>query len=194
MKPLSWSELNLFETDRDGWYRSYVLGLKEPPTDPMIRGSHIHEYVLQGKKPTYPPAEEIIHELIKDGFEKSTAELRRKDWEIEWEFEMRTSWNGIPLIGYFDGLSEHAIIELKTGSATWSKNKALGHGQLAFYQLMLPLEVLLVSASTKTGKVVSHTVPVDKDRLEAIQGRIERAWEEMGELKELRLDYAHRPA
>ena len=46
-KPISWSSISSFNYDKKQWYRSYVLGIKDPPSKEMEFGSYI------GKKITF---------------------------------------------------------------------------------------------------------------------------------------------
>lgn len=141
IKPLSWSEIDCFWKDKDKWYISYVLGLKEQATPPMERGSAIHAYL-------FASAEERA--VMKAGWNKkySPPEIRAHDkmaahfdgiipkGMFTHEIKCETDIVGVPTLGYWDGEHDNPadpiIMEVKTGRV-WTKEEAEEHGQIALY-------------------------------------------------------------
>lgn len=141
IKPLSWSEIDCFWKDKDKWYISYVLGLKEPPTPPMERGSAIHAYLF---------ASEEERATMKAGWDKkySPPEIRAHDkmaahfdglipkGVFTHEVKCETEIVGVPTLGYWDGEcanpKDPIIMEVKTGRL-WTEKEAQEHGQIALY-------------------------------------------------------------
>lgn len=115
-RPLSWSAVWLFETDRERWYNKYVLGEKEKPTKEMEFGKVVGEKLASD--PLFMP-----HVVRYDTF----------------ELPLTCMFDGIPLIGYIDtsklDLKKHR--EYKTGKKPWTQKRADEHGQVTMYSLML---------------------------------------------------------
>lgn len=198
MKPISWSELNMWETNQTLWHQTYVLGLRQPATPAMVRGTHLHGLLLEGKQDAldpvkYLPGEARIHSMIAREFDIIIPrEL------FAWEVPSSVDVDGIPTHGYWDGHDEEnmAILELKTGARLWTQQQANEHGQLAFYALqhLLTLKtvptMLLVSASTKSGKVVAYELVLSTQQLNDMRYRIKKAKEDMGDLWDKRVSKA----
>lgn len=197
-KPLSWSELDKFENDFDSWYMQYVIGIKEPPTKPMIRGTDIHRFLQTGSTAgwdkRYTPDEVRVHDKIAKAFQTAFASQ-------EFQYEVRTAAvvANIPTIGFWDGYHEssNAILEIKTGASVWSEHEAKTHGQLAFYaaqamargMVQIP-EFWLFSASTTNGKTAIYKVNISESQLEVIKSRITNAWAKMDKYREMRVQKA----
>lgn len=114
-RPLSWSAISSFEWDKEQWYKKYVKGEKERDTPELIFGKKVGERLASD--PTYLP---FVPRL-------ST-----------FEFEFKTSWGKIPLIGYgdaFDEATNRALKEYKTGVKIWNQERADNHGQIDMYCL-----------------------------------------------------------
>lgn len=128
-RPLSWSGISAFEWNPKQWYEKYVE--KQEFTSPAM------EF---GK---------LIDKRVQDD-PKFLPELPR--YPIQ-QHEMRTIWNGIPLIGYSDqyrprvrpaknrSSTSLSIRDLKTGkeSKPWTQKRADETGQLTMYLFMLYL-------------------------------------------------------
>lgn len=211
IKPLSWSELDCFETDRDKWYARYIVGIKDPPTPAMQRGTDLHEMlgttdsqmmkdVMAEQAKRYSPDEIRCHEKILSTFQSTLlVELPG----IRFEKPVTCIVEDVPTVGYWDGFDEsgnrderHTIIEIKTGSILWTEERASQHGQLAFYasqwlemytdKIRLPLFVLF-SASTKNGRCVTHNIEIDREQIAQMRYRIKKASTDMGNLWRCRI-------
>lgn len=113
-RPLSWSAISSFNYNPEQWYNKYILGKKDPETEAMKFGKAFGKS-CEARKPLAPVT------LYKDV-----------------EYPLNVVFNGIPLIGYIDTYEPHtAFREFKTSNKVWTKNKALSHGQLRQYALML---------------------------------------------------------
>lgn len=117
-RPLSWSAISSFEYDPEQWYEKYVLGKKSEATNEMLFGSEIGRRIASD--PDFLP------------------HLQR--YEI-YEYELRGSFAGIPLIGFIDGFTKrdlHSTLgEYKTGRKPWTQERADLHGQIDMYLLLL---------------------------------------------------------
>lgn len=184
-KPISWSELFVYEKDKAAWYDQFVLGVSVPPTPIMVRGSDIHEYVLLGKEEnalneeTYSKKEIVIHKAIKEAFDQLFERS-----SLMFEGEITGEIGGVPIKGILDAQDNkfNAVIELKTGEKIWTPWRVINHGQLDTYAALyndlyeeIPL-VVLVSASTKTGEVSVFEKEVKPHDIDAIIKRFQRAW------------------
>jgi len=137
-KPLSWSELSLFERDRDAWRRRYIDGVSDAATAEMEFGTLIHGAI---ENPHLP----LVEILTKKGHAISEIQLVRKIMnrlesrrpiasEQVVKAETRT---GIPLIAIFDGLNKYhrELDEYKTttNKDAWKQYQVDTNGQLSFY-------------------------------------------------------------
>lgn len=125
-RPLSWSAISSFEWNPTQWYKKYVL--KELPIDtPELRfGSMIDKKVQDD--PTFLP--ELVRYPVL-------------------QHEMRTIFDGIPLLGFADTYRPRvrpakgresltaALRDYKTGRKPWDQKRANETGQLTMYLLML---------------------------------------------------------
>ncbi len=114
-RPLSWSQISSFEWDEEQWAKSYIDGIKEPPTKELIFGSHVDKKIQED--PTFLP------------------ELTRYS---NLQFAMSVVFNGIPLVGYADAWESElpAMRDYKTGKKIWDQKRADETGQLDMYALM----------------------------------------------------------
>lgn len=130
-RPLSWSAISSFEYDPEQWYKRYVLKLDEPASPEMQFGKVMGEKLANDAKfmPHVP---------------RGTI----------YEYELKTKFGKIPLIGYIDSYSpcsyceaneDHTVCEksfleeYKTGKKAWDQKRADEHGQITMYLLMLYL-------------------------------------------------------
>lgn len=172
------------------------MGIAPKASPAMDMGTLIHSAVQEGKTPSEgltAPEKRIVGTIL-DRFQEEMAEngLNRED--IEWEHMGKAIILGIPTVGFWDGLCGDKIIEIKTGSALWTQQKADTHGQLALYALQYMEEkglfvpdILLFSASTKTGKCKTFKVLHDDARLDAMKRRLDYFWKSIAPYHELRV-------
>lgn len=114
-RPLSWSAISSFEYDPEQWYRKYILNEKTIASKEMLFGSDV------GQRISSTP--EFLPRLSRRSF---------------FEYELRTVFNKIPLIGFIDSYEPHTHLEeYKTGKKVWDQGRADGHGQIDMYLLQL---------------------------------------------------------
>ena len=119
-RPLSWSAMSSFTwhpvRGPEQWYRRYVLGVEEEPSEELKFGKMIDEK-LQAD-PTFLPHIPRYPIL---------------------QHEMKAMFGKIPLIGYADAfrLKPPAVRDYKTGVKIWDQERADETGQLTFYTLLL---------------------------------------------------------
>lgn len=117
-RPLSWSQISAFEYDREKWYRSYILGEKDPPSAEMLFGSKIGKLIESD--PTYLPF------------------IPR---ESHMEYKLIAKLGKTDMVGYIDSFCPKDFIlrEYKSGGPVWDQKRADNHGQISCYLLMLYL-------------------------------------------------------
>jgi len=119
-RALSHSQLSSWEYNREDWYRSYILGMKSPPTPEMLAGNRIGDSIGTDKSE--------VPDLVPPGVK---------------EYELHVEYEGIPLIGYCDHFCPNMLVlhENKTSpnKKRWTQRKADEHNQLTMYALMLNL-------------------------------------------------------
>jgi hypothetical protein len=193
MKPLSWSELDLYTRDKEGWYQKYIAGIAEKPSPSMKLGSLIHKYIQTEQ---FPSEELTVGEIrifasMLVGLNKMLELNGMEKKDIAWEYKATETIDGIPTLGFWDGYCEkkNLIIEIKTGKANWGQKRANEHGQLAFYALQNGKEpnFILFSASTSSGKCKSFHVKHSKEELEAMRLMINQTWKDMAPYHETRI-------
>ncbi len=116
-RPLSWSALSSFDYSPEQWYKRYILNEKDPPSAAMEFGKITGERIAED--PTFLP------NLPRLG---------------NYEYELRTTFRDIPLVGFIDDYLPHThLSEFKTGVKKWDQKRADGHHQITMYLLMLSL-------------------------------------------------------
>ena len=136
-KPISWSSISSFRYDKDKWYRSYVLGIKDPPSKEMEFGSYI------GKK-----------------LETDSAFLPEVPRQSTMEYKLHCPFGDIEIIGYCDSYGELVLREYKTSSNKnrWTQQSVDEHGQITMYLLML---YITQNIKPEDVKVVLTYIPVE---------------------------------
>lgn len=117
-RPLSWSAISSFEWDPEQWYRRYVLGIEEDPTEELKFGKMVGERL--SSDPTFmqgiPRAGVFEHEM------RTTLETKN---------------GSIPMLGFMDHLlPKFDMDEYKTGKKPWTQERADTHGQIDMYLLL----------------------------------------------------------
>lgn len=115
---LSWSQISQFEYDKEKWYRSYVLGQKDPPSAEMLFGNKIGKQLEND--PTFMPY------------------IPR---ESHMEYKFQAKLGKVEMIGYADSYSpeKYLLREYKTGIPKWDQKRVDLHAQIDCYLLMLYL-------------------------------------------------------
>jgi len=158
-RPISWSQLSLWEWSKEEWYDKYILNKQTIVTPELEFGSRI------GKKletdPTYLP---IIPRHNK------------------MEHEFKVNIGGIELIGYADSfctITNKKLLEFKTGVKAWDKKRVDSHGQLDMYLLMnyitnkiKPEDVEVMLVWMPTQRKESGTFEVEISFIEPIEENI----------------------
>lgn len=115
-RPLSWSAISSFEYSPEQWYKNYVLHEARTESLAMVFGKKFAKSIEEGK-PLAPV--EVYSEV---------------------EYPLDTTFNGIKMCGYVDTYEPHTKFrEYKTARQIWTREKALTHGQLKMYALMIYL-------------------------------------------------------
>jgi len=119
-RPLSFSQLSSWEWDKEQWYNSYILGIREPATPGMIAGNKFGDMIGTKEFP--------IPEL---------QDIGTKEYKLEGNID------DIYMVGYADGYDPYKLIlhENKTSDNLnrWNQKKVNEHGQLTMYLLLLYL-------------------------------------------------------
>lgn len=118
LRPLSWSAISSFGYSKEQWYSKYIMGEEQPPSDEMLFGKQVDLRIQEDAE--YLP------------------EITRYEYL---QYELRTTIEGIPLLGYPDALDlgNPRIRDFKTGKKLWSKKRADETGQITMYILMIYL-------------------------------------------------------
>ena len=189
--------MSLYRTNKDQWYTEYIEGNKPPPNQDMIRGLDIHAFVLEGGTKAIDPkiywvSDIRVHERIKKEFGHI---VKLENLQVEQKHEMKI--DTVPFVGIWDGYGQedgkNKILELKTGKKLWDENRVRTHGQLYCYAMQHFLlfgsipSVLLVSASTLSGKVLSYELTPSEADISLTRALICETWKDMGDLQTKRI-------
>jgi len=195
MKPLSWSELDLYLTDNKEWYKRYIMGQKPPDTIYTQRGKHLHEF-MEGKN------HDAVTSIAHGGCYTEEEVLANQkciefldiwsDETDEQEKEVRVDIDGVPTVSYWDAYSKAregrtaVIKEWKTGGKVWSTARVNKHGQLPFYALQhqslfdAPAVVTLASASWKEPRrSTAFSITPSQTGLDHMRAMIRNTWKDM---------------
>lgn len=115
-RPLSWSSISSFEWDKEKWYASYILGIKDSSKE-LDFGKYVDLKIQQDK--TFLP------------------DLPRYE---HMQYKMNVMFDGLPLVGIPDGINltdSKELADYKTGKKAWDQKRADETGQLTFYLLLL---------------------------------------------------------
>ncbi len=120
-RALSYSQLASWEFNKEQWYRSYILGIREPANMAMLMGNKIGDAIGTIDNP--------IPGLDPVGIK---------------EYELHAKMGDISLVGYCDHYCpiRKVLNENKTSTTKdrWTQKKVDEHGQLTMYCLMLFLQ------------------------------------------------------
>lgn len=179
---LSWSQLSLWETNKQKYIEQYIEGKKGFENKEMKFGKYFAE-CLEKKSSDDPLTQHLINLLPKRRFE---------------EAEIEVYYEGIKLRGVFDSADTVGFEEYKTGKVPWTMERAKNHGQLDFYGLMffekqevipeIALHWLPTFQDTTelcfTGEIHSFIVVKNLEHFKAMGERIKKAAEEITNYKQ----------
>ena len=182
---LSWSQMSLWEKDKNLYYQIYVEGVDMIRTKYLKLGSRLDEGIQNGKDEF---DDGMINYLI-----MMLPRYPKMQHRIEVNFE------GIRLVGLLDGFYPRKLIvgEHKSGKK-WTQALADKSGQLSFYALLvwkkygkLPKEIFLHWAKTAlddegklyfTGDTRTFKTERKMKDIILIGGRIHKAYKEIQEM------------
>lgn len=115
---LSWSQLQLWNSNKDRYIREYFAGGKRLDTKYLRFGKGIAQMIEDGNY------KDVLPDLIV--YDKP-------------EFKIETEINGVPILSFIDSYDPtfHVFREYKTGKHPWTQAKVQKHGQLVFYAVAL---------------------------------------------------------
>jgi len=160
----SYSEYNLWNRNRDEYYRRYILGEEEEPDEKMRLGTIIHRTI---EDPRY----NWLYELRQMGYKgkqiKNIRKLLDKAMLLrpkESEVTLTADLEGVKLLAIFDGLdkNERILDEFKTtdNNDSWHQWRVDWDEQLSFYALVYYFsyhkyfrEIRLHRINTTTGTI-----------------------------------------
>lgn len=182
---LSWSQMTLWERDRQKYIERYILGEQSPSNAAMEFGSYVHAALEADNDFDDPMLAHLL--MVFPSFECR-------------EYEIRTEAAGIPLLGKLDGYEpKHlAIAEFKTGRK-WTQQRVDKDDQLTFYDMLhycrfgrlanviclywLPTEI--VDGEVKPAGMVQR-FDTNRSMVDVLRmiSRAAKAWREIGEATE----------
>lgn len=151
-RPMSWSSLSLFDEppycNPEKWYQKYVI--HQDCTRSKYEGSIITQQAFCAVTGIIDdencPQNETSREmqfgsLIDKALQLDPTFLPHVPRYTHMQYELRTKFGAIPLVGYPDGLElipkKRTLADYKTGKAPWTQKKADEAGQLTMYLLLL---------------------------------------------------------
>lgn len=159
---LSWSSMNLFESNLESWKRVYLYGERLPVNRGMALGRQMAEGLEHDEATGDPLLDLVMVSLPKFDVMDQPLETILKDGK-----------NSVPILIKPDTMKSDmtAFKEYKTGQAPWTKKQVDESGQITFYATGIYL---------KTGKIPQdielvhvQTAKVDGERL-GVTGDIHR--------------------
>jgi len=181
---LSFSQLSLWERDKELYRRSYIEGIKQPENQYLRLGKALADRLETGVKTN----NKLIEYL--DIFMPTYPKI---------EFEIEADFEGIPVLGKLDGFKRRGLIigEYKTGKK-WNQSMVDKSTQLTFYAMLvwlkykrMPSEICLHWAKTEInedGKLVINgdiktfkTIRTVSDII-LMRGRIKKCWDGIQEM------------
>ena len=178
---LSWSQLNLWERDKELYRRTYIDGLKQFENVYLKTGKALADRLETGIKTDNKMIEYLALMLPK--YPKV-------------EFEIRANFKGIPVLGRLDCYDpkKRIVGEIKTGK-NWSQGMVDKSGQLTFYAMLvwlktkkLPSKIRLHWAKTKldsdgdlqiVGDIKTFYTTRSISDIILMYGRVKKCWSEI---------------
>lgn len=115
-RPMSWSQLALWDWSKEDWYNKYILGIPQSSSPELEFGKKI------GKR-----------------LETDPSYLPQISRHNKMEHPFNVNFSGILLTGFADSfctITNKKLAEFKTGVKKWDKKRVDGHHQLTMYALM----------------------------------------------------------
>lgn len=142
---LSWSQLQLFEKDPNLYYQVYCEGLDQFRSKYLELGKKLATTLESGHSADGDPILELMTVYM-------PAYPAR-------EFDLKATFEGIPLVGKLDGWNEKTLTigEYKSGKS-WTQAMANETGQLTFYALLVWLKYKKLPAN-----IYLHWARTDED-------------------------------
>lgn len=171
---LSWSQLSLWEKNREDYRRVYMDGVQNESMA-MTLGSHMSKALEDGHGIDDPIIQQGL--LLFPRLKKS-------------EFEIKAKCNVCPLLGKIDAFDPKSknFREYKTGKYPWSQGRVNEHGQITFYCYLIWLKYKKIpqviyldwlntdEKSKDYGRIRSFATVRSMADLIKMHGRIQRAW------------------
>lgn len=175
---LSWSQLQLWEQDKELYRRTYIDGIKRPDNQYLETGKKLADRLETGIESDDSFIEYLA--LFMPKYEKA-------------EFEIMIDWEGIPVLGRLDGYnsSERIVGEYKTGKL-WTQAMVDKSDQLTFYAMLVwlkykrpPTDICLHWAKTEideygklriTGDIKTFKTIRTISDIILLRGRIVNCW------------------
>lgn len=178
---ISWTQLNLWESDQDEYIRRYVFGEKGIVSDAMEFGKEFAD-VMENNLDSDDPLINFCKVFL-PRYKYSEKEISAKIGKIK-------------LYGKIDTYEDGRFREYKTGRTKWTQIKVDSFGQITFYALMIwlntgkvPKEMWLDHISTDGGYNI-YSFRTERNILQLIEmkKRIEQAQEGIiNRIKEINL-------
>jgi hypothetical protein len=155
---VSYSEINTYYNyGKEVYYKSYILGIREAPSRPMVFGSLTHRMLSE---PKFDYEKAIVDagftdDFIRIGKSFKSRTPRCSKHEVGWfvDFQDFSLYAGI------DGTDEECLTEYKTSSAFWTPQRVEEDEQMTHYTFCYKLKYgkllpfRLICLNTKNGKV-----------------------------------------
>lgn len=142
---LSWSQMQLFEKDPNLYYQVYCEGLDQFRSKYLELGKKMATTLENGHSDDGDPMLELMAVYMPSYPER--------------EFDIKETFEGIPLVGKLDGWNKATMTigEYKSGK-NWTQSMADQHGQLTFYALLVWLKYKKLPE-----KIYLHWARTDED-------------------------------
>ena len=178
---VSYSEVYCFyEKGQDEYYKSYILGIREPSSEPMLFGSIVHAVLADKnynwkeeiKKLTKKPQDNYIRVIEK--IISSVPTCEKSELKLFADTEL-----GFSLFAGIDGYNENEVLtEYKTGASIWGQSKVDETEQITHYLLTWKyagnqeLPFRLISISSANGKYKEFRTYRTKEQIETYKQKL----------------------
>jgi len=172
---VSYSEVSCFyERGAEEYYKRYILGISEKPSEPMIFGLIVHSILNDKnynwkeeiKKLTKKPQDNYIRVIEK--IISSVPTCEKSELKLFADTEL-----GFSLFAGIDGYNENEVLtEYKTGASIWEQSKVDETEQITHYLLTWKyagnqeLPFRLISISSANGKYKEFKTHRTKEQLD----------------------------